>query len=163
VRLYGITGRKDCGKTTLTERLVAHLTADGLVVSTLKHTHHAVDLETPGSDSHRHREAGAREVALVSRARVVVAEELRGASEPAPETLAARLRPCDLVLAEGWKGGAHPRIEAWRAASGRPPLALADGGIRAVAADAPIEAPVPVLPLDDVAAIAAFIRREVGL
>jgi molybdopterin-guanine dinucleotide biosynthesis protein MobB len=163
VRLYGITGRKDCGKTTLTERLVAHLTAQGLRVSTLKHTHHAVDLDRPGTDSYRHRMAGAGEVALVSASRVLLMAELRGAAEPGPEALAARLAPCDLVLAEGWKAGRHPRIEAWRGACGQPPLAVRDAGIRAVAADAPVDAPVPVFDLDDVAGIAAFLRRETGL
>jgi molybdopterin-guanine dinucleotide biosynthesis protein MobB len=146
-------GRKNAGKTTLTERLVTHLTARGLVVSTLKRTHHALDLDTPGTDSHRHRAAGARQVVLASDARTTVLEE-------APldlQTLLTRLAPCDVVLAEGWKHGHHPRIEAWRPETGALPLAAADPTIRAVASTAPCDVAQPVLDLDDIPAIAALI------
>ncbi|PWJ22016.1 molybdopterin-guanine dinucleotide biosynthesis protein B [Jannaschia seohaensis] len=152
MRLIGIIGRKDCGKTTLTERLVAHYVAQGLTVSTLKRSHHSLDLDTPGTDSHRHRMAGARQVVLASDARLHCFEEL---DAPMPlETLMTRLAPCDIVLAEGWKSGTHFRIEAWRAACGAPPLIEADPTIAALAADTPH--PRAHFALDDIAAIAEF-------
>ena len=149
--LWGIVGRKDMGKTTLTVALVEALSARGLTVSTLKRTHHALDLETPGTDSARHRGAGAAQTMLVSDARIAVMEEVEG-----PTLLHAltRLAPCDVVLAEGWKRGSHRRIEAWRP-GGAAPLAAEDAGIVAVAAPggrAPVEG--VVLDLDDPGAIA---------
>ena len=154
--LWGIVGRKDAGKTTLTERLVAELTARGLRVSTMKRTHHALDLETPGTDTHRHRLAGASQVLLASDARVTVMEER--AVPPSLTALLGRLAPCDVVLAEGWKSGTHPRIEAWR--GGAAPLAAADPGIRAVAAPgARADVACPVLDLDDPSAVADFLLR----
>ncbi|MEM7489329.1 MAG: molybdopterin-guanine dinucleotide biosynthesis protein B [Pseudomonadota bacterium] len=149
----GIAGHKNGGKTTLTERLVRHLTDQGLTVSTLKRTHHALDLETPGTDSHRHRVAGARQTLLASDARLAILEE--GARDL--QSLLTRLSPCDVVLAEGWKRGDHARIEAWRPETGHPPLAAADPTFRAVAAGGPCDVAVPILDLDDIPAIAAFI------
>jgi molybdopterin molybdotransferase/molybdopterin-guanine dinucleotide biosynthesis protein B len=154
MRLIGIVGRKDCGKTTLTERLVAHYAARGLTVSTLKRTHHALDLDRPGTDSHRHRLAGARQVMLASDARLTTFEEL--AAPPTLAALVARLVPVDIVLAEGWKTGAHFRIEAWRGASGQSPLILADPTLAAIASDSPVETDRPRFHLDDIALIAEF-------
>ena len=150
--LWGIVGRKDMGKTTLAERLVVELRGRGLSVSTLKRTHHALDLDTPGTDSHRHRLAGAAQTVLVSDARLTVMEEM---GEP-PTLLHAltRLAPVDVVLAEGWKAGPHPRIEAWR--GGAAPLAAGDPSIAAVAALTAPDVACPVLPLDDPAAVADF-------
>ena len=157
MRVWGIVGRKDAGKTTLTERLVAEMTARGLAVSTMKRTHHAVDLEVPGTDTHRHREAGARQVLLASDSRVAVMEETAEAASF--DALVARLAPCDVVLAEGWKAGTHDRIEVWRAACAGPPLAGADVGIRALATDAAVAVGCPVLDLGDVGAVADFLLR----
>ena len=156
--LWGIVGRKDMGKTTLVARLVSTLSARGLTVSTLKRTHHAVDLDTPGSDSHRHREAGARQVLLASDARVAVMEET--AAPLSLATLLTRLEPCDVVLAEGWKAGDHPRIEAWRPGAAVP-LAAEDATIRAVACPAGVAPLVgcPLLDLDDADAVADFLLR----
>ena len=166
-RLYGITGWKNAGKTGLMERLIAHLTARGLAVSSLKHAHHGVDVDQPGRDSFRHRAAGAGQVILASGARWALMTELRGAPEPSLAALVARLDPCDLVLAEGWKSGAHPKVEAHRAVNGHPPLAGAEPTVRAVASDAApgigVPAGVAVLHLDDTDGIAGFILREVGL
>ena len=98
MKLYGVTGWKNNGKTGLMERLVAEFTARGLTVSTLKHAHHATDVDQPGTDSHRHRVAGASEVVLASPNRVAIMQELRGAQEPSLTELLARMRPVDLIL-----------------------------------------------------------------
>lgn len=164
MRLYGITGWKNAGKTTLVERLVARFAAEGLRVATVKHTHHPADIDLPGGDSHRHRMAGAVQVILASPARWALVGELRGAPEPPLAALLAHLDPCDLVLVEGYKAAPHPKIEVHRAATGHPLMAPDDPTIRAVAADGPRPGlRVPRLPLDDVAAIAAFLRAETGL
>ncbi|MHA6346551.1 molybdopterin-guanine dinucleotide biosynthesis protein B [Roseivivax sp. CAU 1761] len=163
MKLYGVTGWKNSGKTGLMERLVAHFTAEGLAVSTVKHAHHRVDVDQEGRDSFRHRQAGAREVVLASSARIAIMQELRGAPEPRLEELLARLSPVDLVLVEGYKRDRHPKIEAHRAATGQALLAPGDPTIRAVASDAAPRLDRPVFELDDTAAIAAFIARELGL
>jgi molybdopterin-guanine dinucleotide biosynthesis protein B len=164
-RVFGITGWKNSGKTTLTERLVAELTRRGWSVSTLKHAHHAFDIDQPGTDSFRHRAAGAREVAIVSGHRWALMHELREEDEPRLDDILARLSPCDLVLVEGYKREAHKKIETRRrAAKDHVPLSRQDPNILAVAADHPIEnEPLPVFGLDDVAAIADFIERAAGL
>jgi len=163
MRHYGVIGWKNAGKTGLVERLVEEITARGFTVSTLKHTHHAVDLDRPGTDTHRHRSAGAQEVVLASAARVVLMHELRGAPEPEPEALMARMAPVDLVLIEGFKRSPHPKIEVHRAVTGHALIAPGDRSVRAVAADAALMIDRPVLDLDDTGAIADFILSEVGL
>lgn len=164
MRVYGVTGWKNAGKTGLMERLVSEITARGLTVSTVKHAHHSTDVDQPGRDSHRHREAGAREVMLASPNRWALMHELRGATEPPLEALLARLSPVDLVLVEGFKRDAHPKVEAHRAETGKPLLASENATIRAVAADSPQPGcALPVFDLDDTAAIADFILSEVGL
>jgi molybdopterin-guanine dinucleotide biosynthesis protein MobB len=163
MKLYGVTGWKNNGKTGLMERLVAHFTAAGLRVSTVKHAHHAFDVDQPGRDSYRHREAGAAQVLLTSARRWALMSELRDAEEPPLEEMLARLDPCDLVLVEGFKRAPHPKIEAHRTVAGKPLIAPGDPTVRAVASDEPLELDRPVFDLDDTAAIADFIRREVGL
>ena len=169
MRLYGVTGWKNSGKTGLMERLVAEITGRGLSVSTVKHAHHATEIDHPGRDSHRHREAGAREVIVASPVRWALMHELRGAAEPPLDALLARLSPCDLVLIEGYKRSPHPKVEAHRPETGRPLLARNTPSVRAVATTAAPDDPalaglaVPILSLDDTAAIADFILREVGL
>lgn len=159
MKLYGITGRKNQGKTTLVERLVAHFTAQGLRVSTVKHTHHGVDLEVPGTDTHRHRQAGAGEVVLASSTRLAFLHELRGEEWELPRILAA-MQPADLVLIEGYKSAPHRKIEVWRGAS-ELPLLRENATIRALAGDA-AAAPegLPVFDPDDIAGIAAFILED---
>jgi len=163
--VFGITGWKNSGKTTLTERLVAHLVGHGLRISTVKHAHHEFDIDQPATDSFRHREAGASEVAIVSGRRFAIMHELRGEAEPALTEILARLAPCDLVLIEGYKRENHPKIEVRRRNSrSAERLAPKDPTILAVAADTPQEAEsLPVFDLDDVAAIAAFILAATGL
>ncbi|MEC8666783.1 MAG: molybdopterin-guanine dinucleotide biosynthesis protein B, partial [Pseudomonadota bacterium] len=156
---------KNSGKTGLTERLVAEFTARGLRVSTVKHTHHRVDLDKPGKDSHRHREAGAQEVLIVSENRWALLHELREDPEPPLETLLPKLSPVDLVLVEGYKSGPHPRIEAHRAETGKPFLADEDPTILAIASDTPSACPKGwvVFHLDDTGEIADFISATLGL
>jgi molybdopterin-guanine dinucleotide biosynthesis protein MobB len=164
MRIYGVTGWKNSGKTTLVERLVAEITGRGISVSTLKHAHHAFDVDQPGKDSHRHRAAGARQVLVSSANRWALMTENRGAPEPALETLLAQLAPVDLVLVEGWKRDRHPKLEACRAATGQDLIAAGDETIEAVASDAPLDGlEMPVFPLNDVAGIADFILARTGL
>lgn len=164
MKIFGVTGWKNSGKTGLMERLVAHFAAKGLRVSTLKHTHHGVDLERPGTDTHRHREAGAQEVVLASSSRVSILHELRDTDEPRLTDLIARLTPCDLVLVEGFKSAPHPKIEAHRATTGEALLAPKNQTIRAVASDTPLPTlDLPVFDLDDTGAIAAFIEDATGM
>ena len=162
--VIGIVGWKDSGKTTLVVRLVEHFAAGGLRVSTVKHAHHSVDPDQPGKDSWRHREAGAQEVLLATAARYALFHELRGEPEPPLDELLARLAPADLVIVEGFKRFAHPKIEVHRAVRGTPLLAQKDPAIVAVASDEPLPGlHVPVLGLDDIAGIAALIRRRLEL
>ena len=164
MRIFGIVGWKNSGKTGLMERLVADITGRGLTVSTIKHAHHAFDVDQPGKDSHRHRTAGASEVLVASAQRYVVMHELRGAAEPPLSDLLARLAPVDLVLIEGFKSEGHPKIEAHRGATGQPLLAPGDSNVLGVASDHPLpDLEKPVFDLDDTAGVAAFILREVGL
>jgi len=162
--LFGIAGWSGSGKTTLLAKLIPALVARGLSVSTIKHAHHAFDLDQPGKDSHTHRMAGATEVLVGSATRYALIHELRGAPEPTLEELAARLAPVDLVLVEGFKRGRHRKLEVWRAAVGKPPLWPDDAAVVAVASDGPVPGcTLPVLPLDDVAAIAGFVIDAAGL
>lgn len=163
MRLYGVVGWKNAGKTGLMERLVSEITGRGISVSTVKHAHHTFDVDHPGKDSHRHRVAGAREVLLASRKRIALMHELRDEDEPTLEVLLQRLGPVDLVLVEGYKRDAHPKVEAHRAETGNPLIATDDPTVRAVASDTPLELDRPVFDLDDTKAIADFILREVGL
>ena len=164
MKIFGVTGWKNSGKTGLMERLIAHFTAQGLRVSTLKHTHHGVDLEKPGTDTHRHRVAGAQEVVLASSARITTLHELRDDPAPRLAELIAGLTPCDLVLVEGFKGASHPKIEAHRVETGEDLLAPSNDTIRAVASNEALpDLDLPVFDLDDTAAIAAFIADVTGL
>ncbi|OIP83859.1 MAG: molybdopterin-guanine dinucleotide biosynthesis protein B [Rhodobacterales bacterium CG2_30_65_12] len=164
MKIYGVIGWKNAGKTGLMERLVADIRARGLTVSTVKHTHHAFDLDRPGKDSHRHRAAGAREVLLASYSRWALLHELGEAPEPPLGELLAKLTPVDLVLVEGYKRDAHAKIEVFRAPTGRALIQPDDPTVRAVASDVPLDGlPVPRFELDDTAAIADFILAETGL
>lgn len=163
MRIYGVTGWKNTGKTGLMERLVTEITARGHSVSSVKHAHHAFDVDQPGRDSHRHRVAGAREVMLASGKRWALMHELHDEEEPPLAALLARLSPVDLVLIEGYKREPHPKIETHRKAAGTPLIATDDRTIRAVASDVAVSIDRPVFDLDDTAAIAEFILQEVGL
>jgi molybdopterin-guanine dinucleotide biosynthesis protein B len=164
-RVFGITGWKNSGKTTLTERLVAELTARGWRVSTVKHAHHDFDIDKQGTDSFRHRQAGASEVAIVSGRRWALMHELRGEAEPALGSILERLADADIVLVEGYKRESHRKIEARRlGAKDTAPLSTNDPNIIAVASDYPQPAEtLPVFDLDDTRSIADFIERVTGL
>lgn len=164
-RIFGVTGWKNSGKTTLTEKLVAELVRRGWRVSTVKHAHHDFDIDKPGADSYRHRQAGATEVAIVSGRRWAVMHELHDEEEPPLAAILERMAPADIVIVEGYKREAHRKIEARRSeAKNREPLSPSDPNIVAVAADSaqPGET-LPVFDLDSVAAIADFVERESGL
>ncbi|MFM1862196.1 MAG: molybdopterin-guanine dinucleotide biosynthesis protein B [Gemmobacter sp.] len=163
MKVYGVTGWKDSGKTTLTERLLAEMVRRGLGVSSVKHAHHDTEIDHPGRDSFRHRAAGARQVIVASPRRWALMTELRGAPEPPLEVLLSRLDPVDLVLVEGFKRAPHPKIEAHRTETGRPLLAPDNPTVRAVASNGAPAVALPLFQLDDVAGIADFILREVGL
>jgi molybdopterin-guanine dinucleotide biosynthesis protein MobB len=163
MKIYGVTGWKNAGKTGLMERLVAEITSRGLSVSTIKHAHHSFDVDHPGKDSHRHRVAGAHEVLLASKNRIALMQELRDQEEPELAHLLTRLSPVDLVLIEGYKRDRHHKIEAHRAVTGQPLIAPGDDTIRAVASDVPLTLDRPVFGLDDTIALADFVLREVGL
>ncbi len=163
--VFGVTGWKNSGKTTLLTRLVQEFTRNGLRVSTVKHAHHDFDIDKPETDSFRHRKAGAGEVMIVSGNRWALMHELRGDSEPPLEAVLERLSPCDLILVEGYKREGHPKIEARRQGSGRSePLAPGDPSILAVAADHPTHSDGrPLFDLDDISTIAGFIAAQFSL
>jgi molybdopterin-guanine dinucleotide biosynthesis protein B len=165
MRVFGVTGWKNSGKTTLVEALVRELTRRGWRIATVKHAHHDFDIDKEGTDSFRHRKAGAMEVAIVSGRRWALMHELGDEEEPALEEVLSRLSPADLVLVEGYKRGSHRKIEARRLdAKDQSPLTAIDGNIAAIAADHPVTGEsVPVFGLGDIGAIADFIERETEL
>ena len=153
MNVIGIAGWSGAGKTTLLTRVIPCLTARGLRVSTIKHAHHGFDVDQPGKDSHTHRHAGATEVLISSANRFALMHELRGNREWTLDALLEKLSPVDLVLVEGFKTQAHPKLEVFRAVVKKPPLHPDDENIVAVASDEPLEARVPVISLDDIEAI----------
>lgn len=156
--VLGIAGWSGSGKTTLITRLIPALVDRGIRVSTVKHAHHRFDIDTPGKDTWRHRQAGATEVLIASDRRIALMRELREEAEPGLDALLARLAPVDLVLVEGYKSGTHAKIEVHRAATGKPPLFPDDPTVLAVVSDAIASTPDgrPVFGLDAIDAIAGF-------
>lgn len=166
--VFGVVGWKNSGKTTLVARLVEEFTDRRLTVSTIKHAHHAFDVDQPGRDSHRFREAGARRVALVSSKRWALIHELREEPEPSFEDMLAHIGPCDLVLVEGFKRGPFPKIEARSSrALTQTPLSEDDPRIVAVAAedggDGEETGALPRFAITDIDGIADFIAGHLGL
>lgn len=160
--VFGIAGWSGSGKTTLLEKLIPELTARRLRVSVVKHAHHGFDLDRPGKDSYRHREAGATQVLMLSGRRWVLMHELRDDPEPTLDEQLRLLAPCDVVLIEGFKAAAVPKVEVFRVANGKPPLWPDSPHVVAVATADAIEAAVPILPLDDAVAIADFMLSHPG-
>jgi molybdopterin-guanine dinucleotide biosynthesis protein B len=163
MKIFGVTGWKNSGKTGLMERLITEFTARGLTVSSIKHAHHSFDIDHPGRDSYRHRDAGARQVLLASRNRWALMHELRDEDEPSLGDLLKQLSPVDLVLIEGYKRDRHPKIEAHRKETGQPLIAPEDETIVAVASDTSVTIDRPVLDLNDTASIANFIAQHLEL
>jgi molybdopterin-guanine dinucleotide biosynthesis adapter protein len=162
MRVLGVVGWSGSGKTTLITALLPLLVARGLRVSTVKHAHHGFEIDRPGKDSHRHREAGAAEVLIASARRWALLHELREEEEPPLDALLARMTPVDLVLVEGFKAFPHPKLEVHRPALGRAPLWTEDSHVAAVASDAALPAcPVPVLPLDEPTQVCHWITQFV--
>lgn len=160
MKVLGLAGWSGSGKTTLMVRLIPALKARGLTVSTVKHAHHRFDVDTPGKDSFRHREAGATEVMIASAHRYALMHELRDEAEPPLTDLLSKMSPVDLVLVEGFKREGHAKIEVHRAANGKPPLHPDDAAIIAVASDTDVAAAgLERLDLNDVDAIADFAAR----
>lgn len=166
-RVFGITGASGSGKTTLLEALIPRFAARGLRVSLIKHAHHGFDIDKPGKDSWRLREAGCTEVMLLSNQRWVLMHEMRGAAPPSLEEQMAKLSPCDLVLVEGFKSAALPKLEVHRPANGKPLVwATQPEHIVAVVSDVRLDIPglsLPQFDLGDYEAIVDFILRHQGL
>jgi molybdopterin-guanine dinucleotide biosynthesis adapter protein len=160
MKVIGLAGWSGAGKTTLLSRVIPYLRAEGLRVSVIKHAHHNFDVDVPGKDSWVHRQAGAVEVLVSSAARWALMHELRGASEPLLPELLAKMSRVDLVVVEGFKSEPHRKIEVHRAANGKPLLFPDDPAISGIATDASIETTLPTAHLDDIAAIAAMMRRS---
>ena len=162
--MLGVAGWSNAGKTTLIEKLTRHFSAQGLRVATIKHTHHKFDIDKPDSDTTRHRLAGAAETAIVSGSRVAVIEEIDTRGEPTLEDIAMRLKPADIILVEGYKSAAIPKIEVRRAAvAAEKLLASGDPLVIAIAADYELDGHgKPVFSLNDIAGIAALIEETCG-
>jgi len=163
MKIFGFAGYSGSGKTTLIERLIPLFTARGLRVSLIKHAHHTFDVDQPGKDSFRHRHAGCTEVMVTSSRRWALMHELRGAPEPGLSEQIARLSPCDLLLVEGFKREAIPKLEVYRAEVGESLIHPHDPNVVAVASDAPVETRLPRLDINAPPPIAEFILRYLGL
>ncbi|WP_439358160.1 molybdopterin-guanine dinucleotide biosynthesis protein B [Bradyrhizobium sp. DASA03007] len=157
MKVIGLAGWSGAGKTTLLTRLIPHFNAQGLRVSVIKHAHHQFDVDVPGKDSWRHREAGAAEVLVASSNRWALMHELRGAAEPRLPELLEKLSAVDLVVVEGFKREPHRKIEVHRAANGKPLLFPDDPGIAGIASDTAVETRLPTVHLDDIPAVAALL------
>ena len=150
MKVIGLAGWSGAGKTTLLTQLIPHFTAEGLKVSTVKHAHHKFDVDVPGKDSWRHRQAGATEVLVASARRWVLMHELRNAPEPRLTELLEKMTRVDLIIVEGFKSGSHPKIEVHWAANGRPLMFPQDNDIVGVVSDIEPETDLPVAHIDDI-------------
>lgn len=165
-RVFGITGWKNNGKTTMTVNLVRELTKRGYKLATVKHAHDEFDIDKEGTDSFRHRKAGASEIAIVSSRRWAIIHETGGSeNELSLEAILSKLTPCDLVLVEGYKKDTHAKLEVRRKdGKAGEPLCASDPHIVAIASDIPqCETNLPVFGIDDIAKIADFIENYMGL
>ena len=160
MKVIGLAGWSGAGKTTLLTRLIPYFREQGLRVSVIKHAHHTFDVDVPGKDSWRHREAGAEEVLVSSAHRWAMMHELRGAREPRLPELLQKMSPVDLVIVEGYKSEPHRKVEVHRAANQKPLLFPDDPGVVGIATDTRVETTLPTAHLDDIPAIAAMLRRS---
>jgi len=162
MKVFGIAGYSGSGKTTLLERMIPVFIVEGLRVSVMKHAHHRFDVDRPGKDSYRHREAGAAEVLISGGERWVLMNELRGAPEPTLDQLLKKFSPCDIVLVEGFKSQPFPKLEVHRQAAGKSLLFPDDPDIVAVATDEPLDTALPQLDVNYPEAVAVFIMHYFG-
>jgi molybdopterin-guanine dinucleotide biosynthesis protein B len=164
MHVIGFCGYSGSGKTTLIEQLIARLCLAGQRVSVVKHAHHEFDIDHEGKDSWRHRQAGAFEVVVASNRRLAKIREYAVAEEPTVDQLLAELVECDWALVEGFKHAPLPKIEVWRAATGKPALYPDDPFVIAIATDSaaalPARTSLPLFALDDVDAIAEFVLAQ---
>jgi len=161
MRIIGLAGWSGAGKTTLVAKLIPSITARGLKVSTLKHAHHAFDVDQPGKDSYMHRMAGATEVLVSSQNRFALMHELRGAPELTLADLLARLSPVDLVIIEGYKRDPHPKLEVFRASVGKPLIHPDDPYVVAIASDVVLpQMRVPRVSIDDTDAVIDILLKH---
>jgi len=163
MKIIGIAGYSGSGKTTLIEKLIPMFVLEGFKVSLIKHAHHEFDVDQPGKDSWRHRHAGASEVMIGSSNRWALMHELRGAPEPSLDDLLKRLSPCDLVIVEGWKFNAIPKVEVHRKLADKPLLFTEDRSVVAIATDEQLASELPQFGLEDAEGVAQFIIRHLGL
>jgi molybdopterin-guanine dinucleotide biosynthesis protein B len=161
MRIIGLAGWSGSGKTTLITKVIPVLVGRGLRVATIKHAHHEFDIDKPGKDSWLHRQAGASEVLVASSRRWALVHELRGEPEPSLGELLTKLNPADLVIVEGFKHHAYPKLEIYRAVIGKPLIYPQDDCVVAIASDTPLpHAQLPVLMLDDIEAMANVLQAE---
>jgi molybdopterin-guanine dinucleotide biosynthesis protein B len=163
MKLIAIAGYSGSGKTTLIEKVIPCLVMEGFRVSLIKHAHHEFDVDVPGKDSHRHRMAGATEVMVSSSNRWALMHELRGDTEPTLEEQLAHFSPCDVVIVEGWKHHAIPKVEVHRKLAGVPLLFPSDQHVVAIATDEKLATALPQFGLEDAEALATFIIQHLGL
>jgi molybdopterin-guanine dinucleotide biosynthesis adapter protein len=161
MKIFGLAGWSGSGKTTLIVKLIPELVGRGYSISTMKHAHHEFDIDQPGKDSYEHRQAGANEVMISASKRWALMHEVRDEEEPSVDELIARMSPVDILLVEGFKWHAHPKMEIHRPVVGKPLLQLDDPEIIAVASDEELsDLSVPVLELNNISAIADFIIKQ---
>ena len=163
MKIIAIAGYSGSGKTTLIEKVIPCLVMEGIKVSLIKHAHHEFDVDQPGKDSWRHRHAGATEVLVTSSNRWALMHESRGAAEPTLEEQLKHFSPCDVVIVEGWKHQAMPKIEVHRKLADKPLLFPQDANVVAVATDEHLATELPQFNLDDADGVAAFIIKYLGL
>ena len=160
MKVIGLAGWSGAGKTTLLTRIIPHFIQQGLRISVIKHAHHDFDVDVPGKDSWVHRQSGAEEVLVSSANRWALMRELRGEPEPSLPELLKKMSPVDLVIVEGFRSGPHRKIEIYRKANGKPPLFPGDPAIAGIATDTVVETTLPVVPLDDIPAVAAMMWQH---
>jgi molybdopterin-guanine dinucleotide biosynthesis protein B len=163
MKVFGFAGYSGSGKTTLIEQLIPLFTRRGMRVSLVKHAHHNFDIDHPGKDSYRHRKAGCAEVLVTSSRRWALIHELGGIGEPELSDHLRRLAPCDLVLVEGFKHEAIPKLEIYRAEVGESLIHPHDKNIVAIASDQRLETALPQFDLNKPGPIAEFVLRHLGL
>ena len=163
MKVFGFAGWSGSGKTTLIEQLIPRFVLRGLSVSVIKRAHHQFDLDRPGKDSYRHRQAGCTEVMVTSDVRWALMHEMRGGSEQSLDQQIARMTPVDLLLVEGWKRQPMPKLEVYREANGKPLLHPDDTHIVAIASDVAVDSRLPRFPIDDYDRIADFVLNTAGM